>query len=284
MSLEPGPNHAPVLERLAAAPDPASALSAGLLFHGTCETFDLPPRGGGYDGLVWTADLPTVAQAYIPQAGSQVLVSEPPSWRVGDRVVPEPHGAWTMLARQMTGLEPDVEVDRHGMLRSWAAPAGWPTYGEAAGWLRSLGYSLADARPSWLSVRKVDGADRVMPADWSMPGRLLVTLPDGLRLADLRRGGDGDLTDLEYHDHAGFAAARAAGYDGVVINDFVQTRRWGNVGHVSRGLFPEVAARLPWAEAPAARFEWAEHLDERSTPAFDALHAEAAASAAPAPR
>jgi hypothetical protein len=282
MTRKPVPDPTPVLERLAAAPDPDAALAGGLLFHGTCEAFDLPPRGGGYDGLVWTADLPTVAQAYIPRSGTQMLVSEPSPWRLGERVVPEPHGAWTLIARQMTGLEPDVELDRHRMLRSWAVPKGWPTYGEAAEWVRSLGYSLADARSSWLSVRNVEGADLIVPADWKMPGRLLVTLPDGLRLADLRRSLDGDLTDLEYHDHAGFAAARAAGYDGVVINDFVQTREWGNVGHVSRGLFPEAAARLPWAEAPAERFEWGERMAERSTPAFDALHA--AASVVPAPR
>lgn len=273
-----------LLLRLACSGTPEEALDRNLLFHGTCETFALPPRGGGYDGLVWTADLPTIAQAYIPDAGAKLLVSAPSEWQLGQRVVPAPNAAWTLVAHQMTGLDAEVELDRHGNLRSWAVPAAWPTYREAAAWLSGLGYPL-DARGSaWLSIAREDATERVMPADWSMPGRLLVTVADGLRLADLRRGTEGDLTDLEYHDHAGFAAARAAGYDGVVINDFVQTEAWGNVGHISRGLFPEAAARLPWIEVPARRFEWASSLRERTTPAYESLHAAARASAPARPR
>ena len=271
-----------ILARIAGCADAGEATRRGLLFHGTTERFDLPPRGGGYDGIVWTADTPIVAQAYIPRAGISQLLHHPGRWRLGERVVPNPDGAWTLVARQMTGLEPDVELDAHRRLVSWGLPPGWPTYGEAAEWLAGIGHPVAEDGSVWLPQ---DGAGgRIMPGDWRLPGRLLVTIGDGLDLADLRRGDEGDLTAVEYHDHAGFAAARAAGRDGVKINDFAQSERWGNVGHVSHGIFPEVAARLPWVEVPAVRHEWMASLAERVTPAFEALHAEARASAAPAPR
>jgi hypothetical protein len=268
-----------ILRRIGEAATPADALASGLLFHGTCEAFDLPPRGGGYDGLVWTATAPTVAQTYIPVAGSQSMLSAPDRFRLGERVRPDPNSTWTTVARQMGFAPNDVEMDDVGRLLSWSVPNGWPTYGEAAAFVAGLGYDLVDS--PWVSIDRRDGVECVLRADWRLPGRLLVTVADGLDLADLRRGSEGDLGDLEYHDHGLFAAARRAGKDGVTINDFAQTRRWGNVGHVSHGIFPEVAARLPWIEVPASRFEWTDSLAVTTTPEFEAFHEELSRSPSP---
>ena len=89
-----------------------------------------------------------------------------------------------------------------------------------------------------------------------MPGRLLVTLREGLNLHDHAAGGDGDLMDPEYHDLELFRRLESEGFDGVVINDFLQDDAHGNVGHRSYGLFAATAARIPWIEIPAVNRPW----------------------------
>ena len=48
------------------------ALPVGtVLFHGTLERFWGTPRPGGYDGVLWAAESPAVAQSYIPKSGGR---------------------------------------------------------------------------------------------------------------------------------------------------------------------------------------------------------------------
>lgn len=47
-----------------------------LLFHGTCEDFDIKDlRTGGYDEIFWTSDSPAISQCYIPVSGSKIFTS-----------------------------------------------------------------------------------------------------------------------------------------------------------------------------------------------------------------
>jgi hypothetical protein len=129
--------------------------------------------------------------------------------------------------------------------------------------LEALGY-----RPDRNCYRILMDGDRMMPADWRVPGRLVVVDGHGLRLKDLRRGVESDLTDVEHNDLGRFQAAREEGWDGVVINDFAQTDQ-GNMGHVSYGLFHDSLAATSMFEIPCVRSTWDEIMDDKS-PAFEA--------------
>ena len=236
----------------------------GLLFHGSGEPWEGKPRPGG-DGMFWTASSAVIAQQYIPASGSTSIVTKVQSWRTDDRVLPELHSFWVTAAMQMTGLEcSDAEYDPYGQLVSWRYPEGWPTYGQCQAWLENeLGYVWRrDHEPVEVKVLMSDGAETLMPSDWSKDGTLLVTLSDGLAFRDLRRGGEGDLMDLEYHDYEAFEAAEAAGVDGVVINDFAQSDE-GNLGHVSYGLTSHALSKLEWVAIPAKRhvYDWKQKDD-----------------------
>jgi hypothetical protein len=265
-----------ILEKLGESATPGEAADA-FFFHGTCEPFDGTPRGGAYDDVFWTADCPAVAQCYIPEAGGQALFCAS-GYQLGDRVRPDRHSTAYALVRQMGKESPDVEWGSDGRAKSWAVPDGYPTYRDVADWLEnSLGYdNLSDCpdreRKYWVkSAFGLDGRETYLPASYRIEGRLYVV--DGvrdLRFLDMAEGREGDLTDLDYHKHAWFRRARDEGYDGIVINDFCQSKTHGNVGHRSWGVLPRALGKLRFAEIPCVRFDWAadESVTERLTPEF----------------
>jgi len=239
--------------RLQAARD-AGERPKGLLFHGTCESFEDALKGGPYDGVLWTADSPVIAQQYIPSSGSSVLVHRPMDYELKDRVRPNPDSWWNGLAKRISGLEcREVELDAYGRAKSWIVPDGWPTYGDCVRHVEEvLGYRT-DRGGYEIRQQLVDGRFEDRPAGWQVEGWLYVALSDGLRFKDLRRSSEGDLMDLEYHDVEGFETAASEGWDGVIINDFAQADGHGNVGHVSWGLLPKGLEKAEWIRLPAVR-------------------------------
>lgn len=229
----------------------------GLLFHGTGESFDTPLRPGGYDGVLWTSTSPAIAQTYIPRAGLTAIVSPPAAWMLDGRIEPEEHSFWYGLARQKGFQASEVERDARGNLRSWRLPEGFPTYRTALGWLADLGYPVQDGSPIEVSMR----GEEAMPADWGLSGSLYVTAMDGLRFLDASTG-ESDLTAPRHNDLALFRSAEEQGYDGIVIDDFMQDDGYGNVGHRSWGLFASAAARLQWVRMPAVRRPWRPGIDD----------------------
>jgi hypothetical protein len=271
-----------VLRTLAQAGDHRSS---GLLFHATCEEFDLPDvRPSDYDGVFWTSDCPAISQSYVPKAGISSYISLPMSYEMDQHVRPSRHSIWTTLAAQRTGLtvdDCDPTFDHMGHATSWRIPQGWPRMREMVEALKEMGYDTS--RDSFEVLMR---GDEIMPADWRLSGRLLVLDGHGLRLKDLRRGSEGDLTDVEYHDLPAFRQAEAEGWDGVVINDFAQTDE-GNMGHVSYGLFASTLARLEPVVVPCLRSTWDEIMAARSGDLdawVNALDATPEPSPAPMPR
>lgn len=238
----------------------ASRDFSGLLFHGTGETLVGDLRPSSYDGLFWTADTPAVAQSYIPASGASQMYSAPSStYDLEMRVRPQPHSLLLQAARQMSGLEPiEVEFDQYGRLKSWRLPPDWPTVAEAVAWLETLGYPAKGTH--WVRMEK----DIIQPADFLRQGTLVVLPSQGLRFKDIRRGIEGDLTDVEYHGHAAFSQAREEGYDGVLINDFAQTDE-GNVGHWAWGIFDHALERTPRLLLPCVRSSYDDWAHETTS-------------------
>ncbi len=248
----------------------------GLLFHGTGEPIKGPLTTGGYDDVLWTSDNPVIAQTYIPNSGIAMYMHRPASYRMNERVRPQEHSGWNELAKQMSGQECfDIEY-RNGDVSSWRVPSDWPTYGDCWAFLTSkngLGYPDKEM----IEVSQSGKADgwKFMPATYQLPGLLFITLGDPKNFSDLRTSEEPDLMSVDYHQTSAFQAAWKAGKFGVMINDFAQTKRWGNLGHRSYGLSPQTAAATQWLSIPATHYEpedW-EGLNQL-TPELKAWHAE----------
>lgn len=125
--------------------------------------------------------------------------------------------------------------------------------------LEKLGYKPVDGEQpdynnSWNLFTTHEGGWRILPNETRVVGRLLTIKPKrDLRLLDFTLGGEieGDLMNVDYHRIPEFRRAAKQGYDGVVINDFAQSNNYGNVGHISYGLFKHVVEDLVITEAPA---------------------------------
>ena len=134
---------------------------------------------------------------------------------------------------------PDVEFDKTGHATSWSATMPWPTYRECLRKLAELGYDFQED-PESVKQTIIDGKFHVMPKVWRKPGRVFVTIDDGLKLAD-HSVGESDLTEKAHLRFDLFRAAEKRGFGGVIIDDFGQSEDYGNVAHRAYGLFSPAA-------------------------------------------
>lgn len=230
-----------------------------LLFHGTSEPIAGPLRVGGYDGVLWFADNPAIAQAYIPDAGIKCLYA-PRSYREDEAVrPPQMPGDLPIdfvLAVQMGYRVSHLEYDTSQQLRAFSWGKGdWPRYRDVRRYVTdSLGYRIGENGSVWLKESRkeefidagcgVSIAYRVMESDFSIDGSLFVVPFDpDWKLLDISTG-EGDLTAPSYNRLGLFRRAEAEGYDGIIIDDFAQTDLHGNVGHRSWGLFKRAAGAI----------------------------------------
>lgn len=234
-----------------------------LLYHGTGEHFDEPAADGSFDRLFWTAPRADIAQTYIPAALQRSVGFN--FFTVRERVRPALHkdddSFLFDLACQVYGrpVDADPHYDNLGRLQSWRLPADFPTGRDVAGMLRGLGYDFDLDRGGFAFVRvsmNAQGKETLEPANYRMPGRLFVVLPPpDLIVADLRQGDEGDLLAPDHLRLDDFARAASAGAEAVLINDFCQTKSWGNVGHIAYGLTRAGLARCEWTAIPARNFD-----------------------------
>jgi len=239
-----------------------------LMFHGTCETIEGPLRGGGYDNILWTAECSVVAQNYIPVSGSIIHVREITTYELKDGVFP--HDFELKLCGMM-GYKATIYSEKYGRPSSWA----WYKDGESIHLTKKV---LKDFIENELQYKPVNGMYKIRMnlgeikrADYKIDGQLFIMSVkpcENLKLYDYRRSSGGDLQDPEYNHLKNFKKIREMGYDGVIINDFVQSENWGNVGHTSTGLFPSGIEKVDMISIPATNFDWNESLRVSDTPEY----------------
>lgn len=257
------------------------------LFHATCESFDGPPRPGGYDGVFWTAEHSATAQTYIPASGGSTYIRLS-SFELESSVRPRRFDVLYAVAKMIGPEASDIRYDDRGDPVSWRQPPGYARVRDVVRHIEEvLGYSnLSNAQGVFQYEVRTDGRvpgtedPRVVPADYRMPGSLLIVEGfEGMRFLNMATG-ESDLTAVQYHRLKTFRRAEADGYDGIVIDDFAQSKTWGNVGHLSIGFFAHAIPRLAITTIPACRFDWGETLAElrvTDTPEYAAFKAAEAA-------
>lgn len=129
--------------------------------------------------------------------------------------------------------------------------------------LEHLGYKPtkieSDQNHSW-TLNYNDGT--ILKPNERSQGRLFIIKPQrDLKIYDNTDGGntEGDLTDVEYHNLDLFRQVEKEGYDGIKINDFAQSDDYGNVGHISIGLFKHTIRDLKIQEISAQHQDIRKH-------------------------
>lgn len=115
-----------------------------------------------------------------------------------------------------------------------------------------------------------DGKPKILPSNYSMPGNLYIfNGASKLNLYDMSTG-EGDLMNVQYHEIDTFKKIDDAGFDGVIIDDFAQSKTYGNVGHESVGLFERGIKKLSSLSIPAKNYDWPEEgISKNETPEFE---------------
>lgn len=259
----PRPAHLPD-KREVLRPNPAgddAILPKGsLLFHGTIEPFesDLAP---GIDGVLWFSDSPGIAQLYIPCSGMSLFTSP-------ELLAKPKNDAGVQAVQRYIGIHydyDDVDWDPRNPTRAiaWPRPEGFdglPTPKDVEELLEKAGFVIDRTRynPSvQIDVYRDQNGDlQVLPPGDCREGRLFIATPTRDMRIYVMAKGEGDLMDTQYTKYDDFRDLEDEGYDGVLIDDFAQSREWGNLGHLSIGLFEE-ATRDLIVESRVARYrEW----------------------------
>lgn len=232
------------------------------LFHGTTYDFDTP-RTGGYDDLFWTADSSAVAQNYISESNGLVSTGHIFSSDMNMRVRPNLNDPYYAIVQMMGHKAIDAKYDRNGIAQSFSAGSEYPTYHEMVQYIEThLGYISENTNPKSyrLKTKGWDSEarhDLIAPAAYKKPGFLhIVSGHEGLRIFDMSNA-EGDLSSPQHNELSKFSELRKRGYDGVIINDFCQSKTWGNLEHKSYGFFKDSIAELKIDRIPAVNFDWA---------------------------
>jgi len=228
------------------------------LFHGTLEPLKGGLLPGEYDQVLWFGDNAGVAQLYIPRGGG--------SFYKGSEGLAQPsRDSSTQQVQRMVGLNFDpgqVEWDEHGKLRSYRLPDEWSEFNknldkmsrEIELRLEKLGYAGTGLLGS-RTYHFYSTNGKILPPG----GKSLGTLCVATTLRDMtlweKALGEGDLTEVQYHDVGGFRRAQEK-FDGVIIDDFAQSEEWGNLGHLSVGLFGPALKDIKTKCIPATYEEW----------------------------
>lgn len=103
--------------------------------------------------------------------------------------------------------------------------------------MKTFGYTPEGMNASFKRVKQ-DQNNNLLPADFKQSGKILkVTCNRDFKFYNLAHGQEGDLTDPQYHKINIFRKAEEKGYDGIIINDFAQSKHTGNYGHLAYGFF-----------------------------------------------
>jgi hypothetical protein len=164
------------------------------------------------------------------------------------------HATEWALARCGATLE-DLETEWEGpRARSWRIPDGRPTEGNYEDHLKSLGYRVNDRGIYEVAQRFRGESIEIMPADWKMPGMLIIALADRITI-QAPRWSDEALGYRAHNRVADFARFAAEGVEAFRMQDQLQSKHRGNVGHSAIGTLPAGLEKLSRMAIPAVNHD-----------------------------
>ena len=242
------------------------------LFHGSSEG----PFYGTFtrrssDGItLWTTDDPRIAQNYIPETGIRAFFHAPEKYELNKGIAPHDYDEHIekLVGAEFSEIQyHSADIGRHN-LKSWVSNVP-RTHQDVADALKKLGYEPDEHGTYEIKYHN----DEIVPADFKQESTLhIFTGIENLSLYDLRGGGD--LMNPDYWRSEEFKLCEKAGYDGVIIDDFAQSKSMGNYGHTSFGLFESGYHKLKEYRIPAKNFDDFENSKAKMTEEFRGFYNE----------
>lgn len=223
-----------------------------MLFHGSLEPFSGGLKPGG-DGMIWFADNPNIAQLYIPESGGSMWLSA--------RSLAEPnHDPTVQELQKKLGIKYDYsEVEwENQRAKSWRIPEGWkttPTTDEVKTLMEKYGYKSDGSNYNPIFKVRVHGK-KILEPNEIKKGRLFIAKVKEPLLVWKKALGESDLMNRQYNDIQGFKKAKKEDLDGVLIDDFAQSKEHGNLGHASVGLYNTKKLEVKSIEAQYREWEY----------------------------
>lgn len=253
------------------------------LYHGTIESYDTRNvKTGGYDDVFWTSDDMNIARMYIPETHGYKSFSIDAFFRGNDiegikksigltqaivkkawekeeegykllKFWDDKHKWFSQKFKEYQSQNKDIPEE---FFTKWMEAENNKTKYQTE-WktsdsyikkfilqkMKNFGYDGGNY--GYFKKVKTDKDGNLLSANYKDVGKVLeITCARDFKLYNIGYGKEGDLMDLEYKQVGLFRKAEEKGYDGVVINDFAQSEKYGNYGHKSFGFFNRVLKDL----------------------------------------
>lgn len=243
-----------------------------VLFHGTSEFFEGKLEGGGYDGIVWSAESNDIAQNYIALADTLSFYNYPEGYEA-DRLANVFHNenSFDIKLLKEHGYDFVFTKDERGEISSVSCTlngreAKLPRKKDIA---KILTEKLHYPKSSYMHIKqKYNKAKEdfiVAPYSYKKQGRLYILLgKNKLKIEDKRMGYFNE-DNPQYNDFEGFKRSINEGYDAVIIDDVAQSTNHGNTPHDSHALFPSALEKLKQFIVPAKNYDWDTELTVEET-------------------
>lgn len=244
-----------------------------LLFHGTCENIIGNLKPGG-DGLFWMAESPAIAQTYIPEAGATMIVNLN-SHSPNESIRPDKGFEYDILQQMVQdgyALPYEIKKWNGNQAMSWSTFKSIK-YSDLINYIENvLGYQPDERGFYRLKLQSNTGdINKFLRKDDYKQGNLYMLIgKNKLKIKDISQHGF-DLSNPAYLQYNIFRNIEKEGYDGVRINDYAQTDNWGNLGHISIGIFKSAISKLQQICIPAKNHIISE-LSNKTTEEFKAWH------------
>lgn len=239
------------------------------LYHGTIELFDTRNLNtGSYDEVFWTSDNIEVARRYIPESSlktiltiKSILENENIKKQIGLNSLivdgarkkaynnlklfsywDEIFNNYSKEFKNYEKLQKDDSLSDDFFDRWKEAEENRIKYSRGYDYedylkpfilkkMKNLGYN--DYSSNYFKDVKITINDKILPANYRAKGKVLeLTCKKDLKMFDISSDSGGDLLNLQYHHIKTFREAEKKGYDGIIIDDFVD-----GYGHKSFGFF-----------------------------------------------
>lgn len=232
--------------------------TSNFVFHATCETIKGRLHGGGYDNILWTAFYPAIAQSYIPKAGSYVSsfkreIEYKIKMGYGNKLI-APQGIMKNLLQYFDYLKYyEIKYDEYNRIRSFSIDPKHKNLlniNSIYEKLKSMGYMIDDYEHTLLH----DGL--IVPKDFRLKGKLyLINNTADLNIFNYAQNSEINMGNLDYNNFELLSSIEKQGYDGIIINDMLQSDIWGNVGHNSLGFYNRAWDKLNYTFIEATNYD-----------------------------
>lgn len=240
-------------------------LEKDLHFHGT-SVKNINKLITGGDNILWTSDSIQISQNYISDFSNLIIYNDISAEnRISDsfdKIFPT--NKFDLLKLEIMGYEVKGEKDEYDNFKSYSVfkneeRVNIPTTHDFELFMSNNGYFKEDNKYK-IKISYSENKIKLINGKEKKQGELfLIKGISKLNILDISLD-ESDLLNKQYTKYELFSKLNEYGYDGIKINDFLNSDYYGNLEHISIGLTKEALKKVEYISIDCEKFDWSKEI------------------------